>query len=276
MDPQLSKVLLLAVPSLVGFLLLCVHGFAYRPAKTMVAFLVGSLGFGLIRAHVIHWLTIDAPTAFGGGDFFGFMPYLMTTPLARVGNASLQECMGWSFALYLGWSLSERILARWNGSQEPPLFSVVFLVSIFMASIAYAVEAGAGALSWWVWTIPVTSRHLLEVPAAGIWAWFSVAVDFFLPFLVLVNRRAFPGWVRVGVLLIFPIHMAAHLLDVVGGHWGFSPILAPSAVAHWTMLFGVLALALICGSRPWKRRSVAGLRRPVWLGVSRLRWLSCC
>ena len=210
----------------------------------MATFLATAGLFGILRGNVIHWLTTQSAAALGGDHIFGLMPYLMKAPLLHVGQASLQEVFGWIFALYLGWALAEQVLMRWPES-ERTVTSTVALVALFMVCIAYSVEATAGALGWWTWTIPVTSRDLVEVPAAGLWAWFSVSVDLFLPLMLWLHRQSFGLGVRIASLLLFPIHMGMHLVDVAVGGMAIQTFITPSNAMHWLMLLGLVGLTLM-------------------------------
>ena len=263
MSPQTSHALLLSVPSALGLVLLLVHGFTFRRTRVMLGFLGLGLIFGLLRGNVIHWMTVDLPREVAGG--FGMMPYTITTPVIRIGDASLQECVGWLFALYLGWCLSERVLDRMGWTERPAL-PLAGLLFVWMGCICYAVEAGAGALGWWVWSISTENRLFLEVPPAGMWAWPSVAFDFALPFLLIVAHRGTGKRWPWLLALIFPVHMAVHVTDsfVEGGLLAW---LAPSRIWHWLMLAAMVTLAL------GGRRPLADLRETPRPGLARVaRW----
>ena len=106
-DPEYTKLLLLAAPSTVGLILFVIHGFRNRKRPVMAVFLTTAALFGVLRGNVIHWLTTQSAAAIGVDNVFGLMPYLMSAPLVHFGQASLQEVFGWIFALYLGWVLAE-------------------------------------------------------------------------------------------------------------------------------------------------------------------------
>ena len=174
---------LLIAPALAVLGLLAFHALRHRTRRTGLAFLAAAFAFGMLRGNFIAWFMTDAAARLGADDDFGLMPYVVREPLLRLGRATALECAGWVIALYLGLSLAEDVLRRRPG-MERRLFPLVALASVFTAALGYAVEAGANAMGWWTWTLPMQSRLLVEVPAAGLWAWFSVGFDFLLPFLL--------------------------------------------------------------------------------------------
>ena len=282
MTPALSKAFLLVVPSGIGLALCLLHGFLSRRRAAMLSFVVAVLLFGILRGNVIHWITVESAR---GAGAVGAMPYVITTPVIRILHATLQECIGWAFALYLAWSLSASILKR--AGLENRLFALAGLSYLFMACISYAVEAGAGALHWWAWTIPVASRYLLDVPPVGLWDWSSVAFDFLMPFLVMAFGGRALGARRWGLALLFPLHMVAHAADQT-----LVPIegalFNPSEVCHWLMLISTILLALMGTARledegkksvpPWARAlpclAAAMLLAVLWVGIGPVaqRW----
>ncbi len=233
---------LLIVPALAALTALAAHAWHVKGPRVAVAFFGASFVFGVLRGNFIGWLMRDASRQLGMGEGGGLMPYVMRAPLLRIGYASLFECCGWMLALYLGWVLSEQVLRR-VPSAAGRLFPLLLLAAVSTAALGYAVEAGANALHWWTWTLPLESKILIEVPAAGLWAWFSVAVDFLLPFLLLLERpRPSRRWLA---LLVFPIHMASNLLDLAAGREGWTWLPEPSWLTHLAMLAALVLLAVL-------------------------------
>lgn len=101
-------------------------------------------------------------------------------------------------------------------------------------------ESAAVAAGWWHWTVPVTSRLLVDVPFIGLVDWFFVGVDFLLPFALLTAGGPRRRPARFLSLLAFPIHFGAHcFVDRIGGSL---PIPAFHLV-HWAGLALLLVLA---------------------------------
>ena len=240
-DPSVGPELLIA-PALLALAALGVHAWKVKGPRVAVAFFAASFVFGVLRGNFIGWFMQDAARQLGTGGDGGLMPYVMRAPLLRIGYASLFECCGWMLALYLAWTVSEQILRRLP-SVERRLFPLLLLASVFTAALGYAVEAGANAMHWWTWTLPLQSKLLIELPAAGLWAWFSVAPDFLLPFLLLLARPR-PGlhWLT---LLLFPLHMASNLLDLVAGRQAWTGLGEPSWLMHLAMLVAFVLLAAL-------------------------------
>ncbi|MBN2287941.1 MAG: tetratricopeptide repeat protein, partial [Candidatus Glassbacteria bacterium] len=221
--------LFLLIPSSLLLALLFAHSWKYRGRALTVGFFLASFVFGIIRGNLIYWII----TRVLGGDS---LPYLFVRPMVRIWNASLQECVGWTFMLYLCWSLSERILAR-RGEDTVPVFRLAGLVCLLMGASAYAVEAVAAGVQWWVWVIPIRNPYFAAVPFAGITAWISVGFDFLMPFLLIavaVPRRRW-AWLTV---LIFPLHMLTHTKTTGIADW--LP-LNTFEVWHWLMLCAIFA-----------------------------------
>ena len=216
--------LLLMIPSSLLLALLFIHSWRYRGKKTTLAFFGGCFIFGLIRGNVIY----DIITGFLKGET---LPYRFLRPVVSLGHASLQECIGWIFALYLCWSTVEWVLSR-QGNSKIGLFRLIGLSGFLMGGVSYAVEAASAAVKWWVWVFPIRNPFYAEVPFVGIVEWISVIFDFLLPFLLIRHKVVRGKWIAP-VLLPFPLHMLAHfkVTDI-------SPLLplTPNELWHWLML----------------------------------------
>ncbi|MEA1997105.1 MAG: hypothetical protein U9N45_05675, partial [Gemmatimonadota bacterium] len=159
---------LLLAPSGILLILLFLHSWRYRGRRMTLTFFSLCLAFGILRGNLIHYII----TRYLGGDS---LPYLFLRPVVKVWNASIQECIGWMFALYLSWSTVEWVLTRQSKDSSVPLFRLIGLSGIFMGAVSYAVEAAAAGVKWWVWVFPIRNPYFVEVPFAGIVAWISVA-----------------------------------------------------------------------------------------------------
>jgi tetratricopeptide (TPR) repeat protein len=137
---------------------------------------------------------------------------------------------GWAIVAYLAWWLGERFARQ--EKKGPRLFLQAAWGCLFLGAISWAVETAAIAAGWWHWTVPAGSEMLLRVPWIGLVDWFFVGTDFLLPFLVLTAPALAGRPARLLALLLFPVHMAAHL-------W-----LPGLDAAHWLLLGLVLWLAL--------------------------------
>jgi len=195
--------LLLFFPSTLVVVAMVLHSLKVRGTRETWLFFLFGLLFGVARGNIIWWIT----TVHFGGRF----PYIFTNRLLGIFHDSLQADIGWILTVYLGWCFAERLLARVKG-RERSLAHLVSLTALFATALSYAVESTAMALGWWNWNLGVKSRFLVDVPIAGVAAWFSVPIDFFLPFLLMVRMRGrvSAGW-RWASLLIFPLHMLVHL-----------------------------------------------------------------
>lgn len=224
--------LLLLIPSSLLLILLFMHSWKYRGSSVTILFFVSCFAFGVLRGNLIYFIL----TSYMGDES---LPYLFVHPVVQIGHASLQECVGWIFSLYLSWSIAERLLSgREKGSV--PVFRLIGLACFLTGTMAYAVEAAAGAAKWWVWTIPVKNSFFVNVPVAGIIAWISVGFDFFGPFLLLCygKLRHKAKYLLFG---LFPLHMVSHMKFSEIAEW--LP-LTPFEIWHWLMicllLYGVV------------------------------------
>ncbi len=226
--------LLLMIPSSLLLLLLFLHSWHYRGRRATLIFFPACFAFGILRGNTIYHIITDL---LGGTS----LPYLMVRPVVKIWQASLQECIGWVFALYLSWSAVEWLITR-GRSTRVPLFRLIGMASLLMGAVAYAVEAAAAAVKWWVWTIPIRNPYYSDVPFAGIVAWISTGVDFLAVFLILFYG-GFKGWWKWLTLLIFPFHMLLHLK--VGNMASWAPM-NPYELWYWLMIFGLI-LGIVTG-----------------------------
>ena len=221
-----------------GFIfLLGLHSWYFRGGKTTLLYFFTSLTFGIFRSNVIDYIITKHL-------YSKSLPYLFTRPVLRIGQATIQECIGWSMIIYLGWSVSEAILKRYDSRRDGISLSRLFsLVCIFLGVSSYALEAFATASQWWIWTIQINNPFFVMVPWAGIIAWISVGIDFFVPFYLLAVRGVKENRWYLLSLLLFPLHMLIHTTNrFLSINW--LPLL-PEELYHWFLLFIILAGLII-------------------------------
>lgn len=211
-----TRVLVLAIPSLAVLCLLVWHSLGALPRRRAAVFWGAVAIYGLVRGVAVALVTREGLGA--------ALPYQIHNPLFQVFGVSLQEIVGWAIVAYLAWWLGGRF--------SRTLFLQVAWGCLFLGAVSWAVEAAAIAAGWWHWTVPAGRPALLGVPWIGLVDWFFVGTDFLLPFLAL-TAPALSGRTRYLTLLLFPLHMAAHLLPGPGLH-----------AAHWLLLALVVWLAL--------------------------------
>ena len=206
-----TRILALAVPSAAILAALVWHSLAALPRRQAIWFWGSVLVYGVLRGLGVRFVTTSIGASF---------PYEIRNPMLSFAGVSAQEVVGWAVVTYL---------ALWIGARRRTLFAQVVWASLFLGSIAWAIEAAAIAARWWHWTVPTASRVFMNVPAIGIVDWFFVGIDFVLPFAAFAS-----GWRwRRLTLAAFPIHFGGHLLPGLWLH-----------VIHWTLVLIVAWLAL--------------------------------
>ncbi|MBW7996509.1 MAG: tetratricopeptide repeat protein [Candidatus Glassbacteria bacterium] len=246
--------LLLMIPSSLLLVMMFLHSWRYRGRGVTIAFFGLCFGFGLLRGNTIYWII----TTFLSGDT---LPYLFLRPAIRLWNASMQECIGWIFALYLCWSTAEWVLGR-RGQDKIGLYRLIGLAGFLMGSVAYAIEAAAAAAQWWVWVFPVKNPFFVETPFVGIVAWISVSVDFLAVFL-LIRHRAARGWWALALLLLFPLHMWTHFK--LGNLAVWLPF-SPNEIWHFVMIALLVWGIAVDGPQvtPWTVAAASDSSRGSW------------
>ena len=199
MNRQMAILVLPAFCVLVG---LIVHSLKFRGRRDTLYFFIAAALFGIIRGNVIWWITAV--------HFQGKFPYVFQNRVMGVYHDSFTADAGWIVCTYLGVFLAWRIADRipWARGR---VFALVSLSCLFNVGLAYAVESTAITMGWWEWTISTKSAVLRDVPLAGIEAWFSIGIDFLLPYLLIRHVRRPGQWWPYLSLLIFPGHMLTHL-----------------------------------------------------------------
>jgi hypothetical protein len=229
----MTRTILLFVPSTLIVLSLVLHSLKVRGRRETLLFFLSALLFGILRGNIIWWIT----TVHFGGRF----PYVFTNQLVGFFHDALQADIGWILTLYVGYATAEWMTRRWPG-RETSLFHILSLSGLFAVCLSYAVETAAMTMGWWNWNLSTKSRFFMDVPMAGIAAWFSVPIDFLTPYCLLVrgSRRLRP-W-GIAALGIFPLHMLVHLSN---RRLGALLPLTPFNLFYWLVAMGVLALPFL-------------------------------
>ena len=213
--------LLLLIGSTVALALLVVHSWRTRGRAVTLAFFVSATAFGVLRGNAIYYLC----QFLGEGNAAALQPYLSPEGLLPpIGHDSAQVALGWVFAMYLAWTISELILRRVKGDSPlngtkgtVPFYSRVFMIgglaSLFMLAICLCMETAAVTVGWWYWwALPTGTALFGRVNVPAMEGWFSVVPDFLIPFLVIVcsaTRHTRLKWLW---LLAFPLHLAGHMM----------------------------------------------------------------
>ncbi len=244
----MSNVLLIA--SAAALAMLVVHCWKLRAWNVTRAFFLAAVAFGFVRGNVV-WLLFTNLREGVAAD----RPFVCPDARLAVGRAYLIEAVGWAFALYLAWTVSEFLLRRLDGKRDdgkgdsPPnsargtvpfssrIFMVAGLSALFMLAICYAMETTAVRVGWWRWELPTRTDLFGNVNSFAMTAWFSVVPDFLLPFLVIVctpfrDRRWYIRWA-------WTLCFVPHGLIILLLGWR-----AWAHVATIALAFGILALML--------------------------------
>ena len=257
---------LLLISSTVALALLVVHSWKTRGRVVTLSFFIAGIAFGLLRCNGI-WLLCKLL----GDDSETLKPYVpQGTLLPEIGHASIQVALGWVFALYLAWTVSELILRRLPGLSGR-VFMIGGLAAIFMLAICYCMETTAVSVGWWYWELPTRTALFGNVNVWAMEGWFSVVPDFLIPFLVIVCSAARGKWLKWLWVLMFPAHLLGHLAF----RWFAYAILVYNAMELLVILLAMFSgLRMARGEiveRPSGKGSVAhalpGVAVAVFLGV---------
>lgn len=227
-----ANLLIIGLPASVAFLLILLHCWKVRGAKTTLAFFPIALAFGFLRGNLVNIITS------------GRVPYRFSMPpMLKIGHTGIVEAIGWVLAAYLAWCLAERVLTGRN-EKGINVFALVAVACLVLALFAFMMEAAAGRMGWWKWKPP---KGLTESPAfrdveRGLPAWFSVGFDFLLAWLLFFKARLKRLWYAVPALFIFPFHFGMHKIRHfhLGEH-----LIKMNHLAHHVMYFSVLLLPLV-------------------------------
>jgi hypothetical protein len=223
---------ILFIPSTLIVLALVWHSWRVRGARETALFFPLALLFGIVRGNIIWWITTV--------HFKGSFPYVFSNRVMGFFHDSLQADIGWILTLYVGYSSAEWLLRRIPGRAHS-FFHTITLSGLFAVCLSYAVETTAMAMGWWNWNITTHSRFFIDVPMAGIAAWFSVPIDFLTPFLLLVRApRRYRPW-GIAALGLFPLHMIVHLSNQ---RLSAAVPLTPYNVYYWMAALAALVLPL--------------------------------
>ena len=193
--------------ALAGLILLIVHSFIFRGARTTVIFFIGGFLYGIFKG--------NAPTfwKFLKYIFYGTTnvqphPYFFTNPIIKIGEAPLIECLGWTFTFYLSWTLSEKILSKTN-SYNNKIFPTLLLSCMISSTICYSIETACIVGGLWQWLAPLwqhQSNCFIGIPPHAIMAWFYAASDMLLVFfLIECSKYRIAPW-KLVFLPLFAVH----------------------------------------------------------------------
>lgn len=263
-----ASFLVLAIPASVAFVCIVWHSAKMRGVRTTVAFFAALIGFGLLRGNLVYWITNGKP------------PYRFEMSVMTVGRTGVVEAMGWCIAVYISWSIAERLLAGRKPHEDNLLVQLLFSCSMMMG-FALLMETAAGRMDWWHWSPPrgMKASPALRDVERGITEWFSVGFDFLTPWLLFTSARLKNrAWALLG-LIPFPVHFGFHeIRRVVLDHGGIhlsqkalegQHLIKLNRVSH----FAMLAVAVIL---PYflfvARRPSPDYRAP--LSTSRETWIA--
>jgi tetratricopeptide repeat protein len=234
MKPEMA---ILVIPAFLVLVGLIVHSRKYRGKRDTLFFFITAALFGIARGNILWWITAV--------HFQGKFPYIFQHRFLGVFHDSLIADAGWIVTTYIGLFLAQRIVERIPAVCDR-VFPLVSLTCLFIVCLSYAVESTAITMGWWQWTISTKSKVLRDVPLAGIEGWCSVGLDFLLPYLLIRHVRR-PGvrWPYLS-LLIFPVHMCAHLFPSRVG--ALLPI-TPFDIYYWIMFLAILVLPFVSDLR---------------------------
>ncbi len=187
----------LAALSAAVLLLMLDHRRANLGGRAAIAFAVASIAYGLIRSLSIRALS-EAHLA--------GVPYRLGSPLVSVAGVPLQELIGWTAAVALAGYFADRLLRRF--AQPTDAYRTALVAGLVLVATCLAVESAAVVGGWWSWNLAHPPESPIPFPGIALLDWGFVAIDFLLPF-ELWRRRA-PLGVRLGGLLLFPLHLAGH------------------------------------------------------------------
>jgi hypothetical protein len=221
---------ILVIPAGLVLAGLIFHSIRFRGRRETLYFFLAAAVFGIVRGNII-WLITTV-------HFEGAFPYVFQNRLLGVYHDSFTADAGWMVSAYIGAFLAFRITDRipWTHGRVFPFIS---LACLFIACLSYAVESTAITMGWWNWTLSTKSRIFLDVPLAGIWAWFSIGTDFLLPYVMIRCVRRPGQWWPYLSLLFFPVHCLTHLSNTRVSN--LVPIV-PYDIYYWFTLLVVLIL----------------------------------
>ncbi|RJQ32154.1 MAG: hypothetical protein C4562_03745 [Actinobacteria bacterium] len=239
-----SRQLILAIPSLIAFILATWHMVVYRGKKTAVYFISIGFAFGLIRAKIIYFVQIVFNKS--------LIPYQFQKTALKIGNDSLQVYLGWILAAYLAWCFGEIILknlGRLTGKDNSQkIFPIIAIAFLAMTAISYATEATASYMRWWSWNPFLETGSLkslfVSVPWVGIVDWGSVAFEFLGSFFLIRYAFINKKWSYLGILALPLLHWASHINTTFNLHL-LGQLFTPSLIWHYLMFVLPIILFVI-------------------------------
>ena len=234
----------LAVPAGIAFVLLVAATLRTLGLRRGAAFWAAVLPYGVLRGLLVRRIS----TGLGGE-----VPYLVTEAKWTLLGVPLVEPIGWGVAAALGLLVA----LRFTSTRSPRGFPEPLLVAATLFGTSLAVECAAVSAGWWHWNVPSGAGFFGPVPPIGLIDWAFVATDLVLPFLAFLRPAS--ALVRIGSLLLFPIHFGAHAAPNLR-------VLGPAElldVAHLALLALLLALAFAERKRRTESAAAPGRALPI-------------
>jgi hypothetical protein len=255
-----TNTILLAAPAVIMVAILAVHSLSKRGMDLTFTFFVGAFVFGAIRGNLVHLITN------------GKTPYVFNEPVFTIGAANAMELVGWIYALYISWNIGETIANRYEKTRGMVFPTLVFSC-VLMLSIMFTMESVATEAGWWHWRHRVDQSPINIIAREGaVFAWFSVGLEFLLPFF-LIECSGIKSRLRYLALLPFALHMVLHQLAITFNNPGIK------SLWHWIIMMSLYVMPFVFSTRiayPGHRRieSLVGIeatyviRNAPFLGVS--------
>ncbi len=237
--------------SAVALVLLAIHSWTTRGRAVTLAFFGLGLAYAILREGAVT-LIMQSLTGVPG-----IKPYIPQDGfLPEVGRAHLQVAVGWVFAMYLAWTISELILRRMRGDFHSRVFMIAGLSALVVEALCYCMETTAVAAGWWYWEVPTRSALFGNVNTSAMEGWFTVVPDFLLPFLVIACSEARSRWKWLWALA-FPLHVGGHMMC----RW-FPPFLAVYYVLELLVLVPMMTSPLRMARGGVRPAAAPGSREP--------------
>ncbi len=121
---------------------------------------------------------------------------------------TISTILGWIFLLYVSWYLAGRIMQRLSSIKDR-LFPTLLLSGLIVSCIVYIVEAMAGVLGWWNWTVFCSQidKFLIGCPFHPIRKGFYFSIYFLAAyFLIECTKFRRANWKAMFFIIPF-IHI---------------------------------------------------------------------
>lgn len=207
-----TNMLILVIPSLIAFILLCMHMVKTKGWRFLLSFVGAGLFFGFLRARIINFIQIDLNHS--------VIPYQFAGKLLRIGNDSLVVYLGWIIVAYIAWQLAERIIKKVDDTKSGHIFPIISLAFFIIAALSYANETAASVAKWWNWNeflvAGFNNSLFVNVPWVGILDWGTVSFEFLAIFLLIPTIFKEKKYWYTLILLLPIAHWGSHINSWVG------------------------------------------------------------